>query len=115
MSNQLIEFAEVPVPAADQHKNTLQIFETSLIEFIARPGLQYRNAVVAVPERLKVFNNIGDVLALLDNAHAQQSIYVSKFIAAAASGLFDAALTYLWDETIFELRKRIVRYDLEYF
>jgi hypothetical protein len=25
------------------------------------------------------------------------------------------SLNYPWDETIFELRKRIVRYDLEYF
>jgi len=83
--------------------------------FIEQYGLPTQDVLVPVPERLKVFNNIGDVLGLLDDAHTQQSIYVSKFIAAAASGLFDAALNYLWDETIFELRKRIVRYDLEYF
>jgi len=85
------------------------------MDFIARHGLPTQDVLVPVPERLRVFNNIGDVLALLDYAHTQQSIYISKFIAAAASGLFDAALNYLWDETIFELRKRIVRYDLEYF
>jgi hypothetical protein len=115
MSSQLIEFAEVPVPATDQYRNDLQIFETGLMNFIAQHGLPTQDVLVPVPERLKVFGNIGDVLALLDYAHKQQSIYVSKFIAAAASGLFDAALNYLWDETIFELRKRIVRYDLEYF
>jgi len=112
---QLVEFTEVPVPATDQHRNNLQIFENGLMDFIARHGLPTQDVLVPVPERLRVFNNIGDVLALLDYAHTQQSIYISKFIAAAASGLFDAALNYLWDETIFELRKRIVRYDLEYF
>jgi hypothetical protein len=64
---------------------------------------------------MRVFSNVEGVLALLSHDYKQQSIYVSKFIAAAASGLFDSALNYLWDETIFELRKRIVRYDLEYF
>ena len=83
--------------------------------FIAQHGLPTQNVLVPVPERVKVFGNVEDVFALLDTEHKQKSIYVSKFIAAAASGLFDAALNYLWDETIHELRKRIVRYDLEYF
>jgi hypothetical protein len=80
--------------------------------FIARHGLPTHNVLVPVSERVRVFGNVEDVLALLDYENKQQSIYVSKFIAAVAAGLFDAALNYLWDETIFELRKRIVRYDL---
>lgn len=40
--------------------------------------------------------------------------YISKFLVAAA-GLFDAVLNYMWDETIFQLRKRIENYDIEYF
>lgn len=83
--------------------------------FIAQHGLPTKNVLVPVSERVKVFGNVEDVLQLLELEHKQKSIYVSKFIAAAASGLFDAALNYLWDETIFELRKRVVRYDLEYF
>lgn len=43
------------------------------------------------------------------------SAYLSKFIAAAAVVLFDAALNYLWDETILQIRKRVMHYDLEYF
>ena len=58
--------------------------------------------LIPVAERIKVFGNLGDVLALLDYEHRQQSIYVSKFIAAA-SGLFDAALNYLWDERLWTL------------
>lgn len=97
------------------YKTELQTFETGLMTFIAQHGLPIQNVLVPVPERVKVFGNVEDVLGLLDTEHKQKSIYVSKFIAAAASGLFDAALNYLWDETIHELRKRIVRYDLEYF
>ena len=36
-------------------------------------------------------------------------------IVAAAVGLFDAALNYLWDETVNELRRRVIGYDLGYF
>ena len=34
-------------------------------------------------------------------------------LAAVGAGLFDAALNYLWDETIAEFRRRVARYDLE--
>ena len=40
---------------------------------------------------------------------------MSKFIASTASGLFDASLNYLWDETILQIRKRVSQYDIEYF
>lgn len=97
------------------YKSELQVFENSLMQFIASHGLPTQNVLVPVAERIKVFGNVEDVLALLGNEHKEQSIYISKFIAAAASGLFDAALNYLWDETIHEMRKRVIRYDLEYF
>ena len=70
--------------------------------FIGDHGLPTQNVLVPVAERIKVFGNMGDVLALPDYEHRQQSIYVSKFIAAA-SGLFDAALNYLWDERLWTL------------
>jgi hypothetical protein len=44
-----------------------------------------------------------------------RALYLSKFLAAIGAGLFDAALNYLWDETIAELRRRIAAYDLAYF
>lgn len=105
----------VPASTPAKYKRDLQVFETGLMSFIARHGLPTDSVLVPVSERLKVFGNVEDVLVLLADEHKQDSIYISKFIAAAASGLFDAALNYLWDETIYELRQRIVRYDLEYF
>jgi hypothetical protein len=114
-NNELIPTA-LPQQAANlNYKTELQVFENNLMNFISQHGLPTSNVLVPVAERIKVFGNVEDVLALLDYEHKKTSVYVSKFIAAAASGLFDAALNYLWDETIFELRKRVVRYDLEYF
>lgn len=97
------------------YRKDLQAFETGLMKFIEQHGLPTENVLVPVRERVKVFTNVEDVLGLLNDQHKQKSVYISKFIAAASSGLFDAALNYLWDETIFELRKRVIRYDLEYF
>jgi len=113
--NNIVSAPHKAVPSTVTYKDELQVFETRLMSFMEQHGLPTQNVLVPLAERVKVFGNMGDVLALLDYEHKQQSIYVSKFIAAAASGLFDAALNYLWDETIFELQKRIVRYDLEYF
>lgn len=97
------------------HRNDLQNFENGLMSFIGSHGLPTENVLVGVSERIKVFDNVDNVLILLNNEYRSNSIYVSKFIAAVSSGLFDAALNYLWDETIFELRKRVAKYDLEYF
>jgi hypothetical protein len=80
------------------YKNELQTFEKNLMTFIGQHDLPTGNVLVPVAERVTVFGNVENVLALLDYDHKQQSIYISKFIAAAASGLFDAALNYLWDE-----------------
>lgn len=104
--------ATTPAP---NYKDDLQSFEKGLMTFISQHNLPTKNVLVPVEERVRVFNNVEDVLDLLATEHKQESIYVSKFIAASASGLFDAALNYLWDETISELKKRVVRYDLDYF
>ncbi|HEY9295110.1 MAG TPA: hypothetical protein VIQ31_01820 [Phormidium sp.] len=110
----------------DQHKSSdlvpstnyssqIKKFEDGLLEFIDQYGLPTNQVLVKVSERLKVFSNVEGVMERIDIEQRQRSIYISKFIAAAASGLFDAALNYLWDETIYELRRRVAQYDLAYF
>jgi hypothetical protein len=93
----------------------LQTFENKLLEFLADRSLPTERVLVSVEERGRVFRNIDSVMHRLDESRLLDSTYISKFLAAAASGLFDAALNYLWDETIFELRRRVANYDLSYF
>ena len=93
----------------------LREFETGLLGFLDRHGLPTKSIFVSVDERAVVFRNVEAVLTKVNEEHKQQSVYISKFVAAVASGLFDAALNYLWDETIFELRRRVAQYDLSYF
>lgn len=45
----------------------------------------------------------------------RDAIYLSKFIAGAAIGLFDASLNFVWDEVVVNLRKKIVYFGLDLF
>ena len=93
----------------------LQQFEEGLLRFIDERGLPTASILVGVPQRMSVFGNVDAVLDLIPPEQRERSTYISKFLAAAAAGLFDAALNYLWDETISELRRRVAQYDLAYF
>jgi len=93
----------------------LRRFETGLLDFLANYGLPTESIFVSIEERINVFKNIETVIAKINADQKQSSVYVSKFTAATASGLFDAALNYLWDETILELRRRVTQYDLSFF
>jgi len=102
------------VPSSNYSSQITQ-FEDGLLSFIDQYGLPTNQVLVQVSERLKVFSNVEGVVDKIDAEQKQRSIYISKFIAASAAGLFDAALNYMWDETIYELRRRVARYDLAYF
>jgi hypothetical protein len=93
----------------------LRAFEGGLVTFLEQHNLPSDGIFVGVHERINVFKNLKGVIDQIAPQEKQQSLYLSKFIAGVASGLFDAALNYLWDETIFQIRKRVVQYDLEYF
>lgn len=101
-------------PSSD-YSSQIAEFENNLLSFIGRYGLPTDQVLVSVSERLRVFRNVEDVVEKVEVDQRLRSIYISKFIAASAAGLFDAALNYLWDETIYELRRRVAQYDLEYF
>lgn len=93
----------------------LQEFETALLSAIGDLSLPTEGVLVDLEQRRRVFANFRDAISHLDTGDRGRSLYLSKLLAAAAAGLFDAALNYLWDETISELRRRIADYDLAYF
>ena len=90
-------------------------YDTKMLTALHFLGLPTENILVRVDERRKVFKNIEDVLTLLELPTLNNSKYISKFLSAVSAGLFDAALNYLWDETVQQLRFRIVQYDIQYF
>lgn len=78
-------------------------------------GLPSSNVLVPFEQRLRVLRSFEDAIGELDEERRMRSFYLSKCMAAVAAGLFDAALNYLWNETVSELRRRVAGYDLTYF
>jgi len=78
-------------------------------------NLPHKDIFVSIDERKVVFDNIENLLKPIEDSVRIKSYYISKFLAAISSGLFDAALNYIWDEAISNLRQKILNYDLDYF
>lgn len=99
----------------EKNETQLLAVENGLLGFLEQHDLPTNNIFAPVPERATVFKNIEDVIDKIEIPNREDSVYISKFVAAIATGLFDAGLNYLWDETILQIRKRVIQYDLEYF
>ena len=78
-------------------------------------GLPTENVLSSLDERKIAIANLQFVIEKLNNKMIRESYYLSKFFVAVSTGLFDAALNYLWDETIKQLRIRVINGDTKYF
>jgi len=94
---------------------TLDSLSTSLSTYLGYLGLPTDSVLVGLDERRKVINNMPSIMPALTEGQRSSAMYISKFSAACVVGLFDAALNYLWDETIRNLRLKVVQFDLDYF
>ena len=113
--DEVSEIEPVSAHARSNELERLQEFEAALLLALNSVGLPSEGVLVEVGQRVRVFENYPNAIALLTGDQREQSMYLSKLLAAVGAGLFDAALNYLWDETIAELRRRVARYDLAYF
>jgi hypothetical protein len=110
MSNNL-----VPVPTTSALQPSVDQYSSELMAYISGMGLPTEGVLVPVSERRRVIMNLPEVVSNVASERRSEAMYVSKFVAACAGGLFDAALNYLWDETVVNLRAKVVRFDLSYF
>ena len=111
MDNEL----EINSRAGSQIVPPIETFGSQLAEFLGFIGLPKDNILVPFERRGPVLTNLPIVLENLSDEQKSASSYISKFAAACAVGLFDSALNYLWNETINNLRTKVVRFDLAYF
>lgn len=93
----------------------LATLEAALVQQLALAGLPTESVFVPVEERARLIGNLEHCLARVPPERRLSALYLSKMVAAAFAGLFDAALNYLWDETVAALRDRAANYDLTYF
>ena len=90
-------------------------FSEKLCGYLICIGLPTDGVLVEIRERGTVLQNMPLITEVLTEEQRDRAHYISKFIASCSVGLFDAALNYLWNETIVNLRNKVARFDLEYF
>ncbi|WP_409277573.1 hypothetical protein [Pseudomonas defluvii] len=83
--------------------------------FLESLGLPKENILATPAERQIIQDNFPRYMMTLPQELKRDSRYLSKFAAASSIGLFDAALNYVWNEVVLNLRKKTVIYGLELF
>lgn len=78
-------------------------------------GLPSQNIIASLDERETIMKNLPQLIAEIPADQKRDARYLSKFVAGAAIGLFDASLNFVWNEVVISLRKKIVFYGLDTF
>ncbi len=107
-----MEPSPAAAPSPVSTSTDLERFEGSVHHVLSQTGLPIAQLFVPVTERKTLIAALPGVLDKLEPKVLNRSFYVYKMIAAATVGLFDAALNYLWDELVSELRRRVAGFDL---
>lgn len=90
--------------------------ETTVFQsFLKTLNLPSENIIADTSQRETVMTNLPTLLSTISNKNKSNANYLSKFVAASAIGLFDAALNYIWNEVIINLRNKISYNGLDTF
>ena len=98
-----------------QVNQQLAIESVAFGKFLQQFGLPTDNIIATNEERMVVGANLPQLLANLPPEVKRDARYLSKFVGATAIGLFDAALNYVWNEVVLNLRKKAVLYGIDLF
>jgi len=98
-------------------KETINVegLNKNIIRCLEKMKLPSKEIFASIPERIGVFRNFPTIAQSMDSEVRENSYYLSKFFAAITVGLFDAALNYLWDAVVENLRYKILKFDVSYF
>lgn len=113
--NEPSEPAKLSLRAPSEIESSISAFHPAMAKYLSDIGLPIDNVLSPVHERRAVINSLSEVLSLLPMEERAKASYITRFTVAVAVGLFDGALTYLWDETIRALRRLVAKFDLAYF
>lgn len=99
-----------------RNKGTLLTTDiTKFEEYLNHLGLPTDNIIAEINERQVIEQNLPGFIASLPVEVKRDARYLSKFVAGAAVGLFDASLNYVWNEVVLSLRQKAVVYGLDMF
>jgi hypothetical protein len=107
--------ADLVLAPVDALETSVAGFNKPLAGFIASLNLPTDGVLVPIDERRLVIQSLEAAITVLPIQERAKAAYLSKFVVAVTIGLFDAALNYLWNETVAALRRLVATTDLSYF
>lgn len=99
----------------EQNNTQLSNQMTQFEELLISMGLPSENIIASIEERENIMNMLPSLIQKLPSEQKRNATYLSRFVAGAAIGLFDAALNYVWDEVVVNLRRKIMYYGIDIF
>ncbi len=88
--------------------------ETSVFTlYLKQLGLPTDNVIASNDERSIITSNLSFFMSTLSAESKKDARYLSKFVGATAIGLFDAALNFVWNEVVLNLRKKASIYGID--
>ena len=93
----------------------LQTDVTNFEIYLDELGLPSENIIAPIDERKTIENNLPSYINSLSPEIKKDARYLSKFVAGAAIGLFDASLNYIWNEVVINLRNKVIIYGIDMF
>lgn len=96
-------------------QNLPLVESTDLGDYLERLGLPSKSIIAEISARKVIGSNLPIFLQNLSPEIKKDARYLSKFTIAAAVGLFDASLNYIWNEVVLNLRQKAVIYGLDMF
>jgi hypothetical protein len=106
MENNDIEKIEDIKLAADSNQFQLHLRQL---------GLPDENIIASTDERSVIRISLPALINTIPLEDRKDAKYLSKVVAATAIGLFDAALNYVWNEVIINLRNKVCVYGIDLF
>lgn len=106
MSNEIQKYQEGTIVTTDFSK-----FE----EYLVSLKLPTDNIIASPQERNLIMDALPKFITSLPEETRKNARYLSKFIAGAVVGLFDASLNFIWNEVVINLRKKVILYGLDLF
>lgn len=78
-------------------------------------GLPSENIIASVDERENIMKMLPQLMNSIPENQKRDATYLSRFVAGAAIGLFDASLNYVWNEVVISLRQKIIYFGIDAF
>ena len=100
------------------NKNVKSLPGDSFIGFesyLASYGLPTENVIASEGERKMMQELLPQVLKEIPEEAKSDARYLSKFVAGAAVGLYDASLNFVWNEVMTKIYQKIIHYGVEIF